>query len=192
MIPPGERTNDRTSRSGRCESSRITTIAAMRIEFMVPPDEARQRRMIWATFGRRWRRIQVRGMVVVMLGAAAFALFVDWGGAAMLVSAAGLILAGIFLITLPYRIPGKAMRKNPSAFNQIVSYEITEEEVGTAASLGRSAVRWAAFTSVEESPEFWVLRVGQRPAAIIPRAYVPQADAAQLRGYMVQRGLLPA
>jgi hypothetical protein len=167
-------------------------IAAMRIEFMVPPDEARQRRMLQAMLGRQWRRMQVVGVVVVLLGAAAFALFLGSGRASMIGVAVGLMLAGILLITLPYRVPGKIMRKNAAVFNQIVSYEITEEEIGTSASLGRSAVRWSAFTSAEESPEFWVLWVGQSPAATIPRAYVPAPAVAQLRGYMVQRGLLPA
>jgi hypothetical protein len=166
-------------------------IAAMRIEFMVPPDEARQRRMLQAMFGRQWRRVQVTGVIVVLLGAAAFAVFLGSGTASMIRPAVGLMLTGILLITLWYRIPGKTMRRNATVLNQIVSYEITEEEVGTSTSLGHSAVRWSAFTSAQESPEFWVLRVGQNPAVTIPRTYVPAADVAQLRGYMVQRGLLP-
>lgn len=143
-------------------------------------------------FGRLWRKMQVVGIILVVLGAVLLPLFLGSGKASMFGAAVGLMLAGILLITQPYRLPGKIMRKNAAVFNQIVSYEITEEEIGTTASLGRSAVRWAAFTSAEESPEFWVLRVGQNPAMTIARAYVPQADAAQLRGYMVQRGLLPA
>lgn len=148
--------------------------------------------MLRAMFGRLWRRMQFTGMAVVLIAAALLALFLGSGRTSMFGAAVGLMVAGILLITLPYRLPAKIMRKNPAVFNQIVSYEITEEEVGTTASLGRSAVRWAAFTSGEESPEFWVLRIGQNPAATIPRAYVPEADVAQLRGYMVQRGLLPA
>ena len=69
-------------------------------------------------------------------------------------------------------------------------YDISDDNIMMRSGTASGGIAWDGVAHVVETPEFWIVYVGRRPATVIPRRFMSAVDDQTLRTFMTERGLL--
>lgn len=81
-------------------------------------------------------------------------------------------------------------RRRSSRYAVEGSYDITDDNIMMRSGSESGGIAWDGVAQVRDTPEFWIVYVGQMPATVIPRRLMSAEDAETLRAHMAKRGLL--
>ncbi len=154
----------------------------MHISFTVEPDHARARRAIQTTMGGKLLRLYVLGAVVAAIGVVMFAYDIPSGAAP--------VALGAGLVCFPWFVSRAAAQTRTGILGETVTYELTDADVQAHTRSLNVGYRWESVQGVRETPEFWVLTVAGINPLVLPRTELPPAAAAEVRAFLVRRGLL--
>ncbi|MDG6102134.1 YcxB family protein [Dactylosporangium aurantiacum] len=156
----------------------------MHISFTVEPDPARARRAIRTTMGGKLLRLYILGAVVAGVGVVMSVNHIPSGAAP--------VALGAGLLCFPWLVSRAAAQARTGMLGETVTYELTDADVQAHTRSLNVGYRWESVQAVRETPEFWVLTVAGINPLAVPWKQLPAADAAEVRAFLVGRGLLPA
>jgi hypothetical protein len=162
----------------------------VRIRFDVPADPAYPGRVAAAFATARLRRYGYVSGALLALGVIGLAVSraVDWGDRIAPFCLAMVLGGGLALLYAPW-LRWRARRRS-SRYAVDGGYDISDNNIMMRSGSESGGIAWDGVTRVVDTPEFWVIYVGRMPATVIPRDLMTPEDAATLRTFMVDRGLL--
>ncbi|MFC4019038.1 YcxB family protein [Micromonospora sp. GCM10011542] len=162
----------------------------MHIRFDVPADPAYPGRVATALGSVRLRKYGYIGAVLAAVGAIGLAVSrgFGWGEQASPLWIA--MVVGGLLSTLYWPWVRLRARRRSSRYAVEGAYDITDDNIMMRSGSESGGIAWDGVAQVRDTPEFWIVYVGRKPATVIPRRLMSAADAETLREFMTRRGLL--
>ncbi|WP_238016221.1 YcxB family protein [Dactylosporangium sp. AC04546] len=164
----------------------------MHIRFDVPADPAYAGRVAALMSGLYLRKYRMIGLVLIAFGL--LGLYLPLPGRADYDPSpvfATIIAVGVLSMLFPLWMRYAAKRR-AGAMAVDGSYEIDAENIMMRSGTDSHGIAWEGVTRIVETDEFWVVYVDRIAATVIPRRLMAPADEQTLRGFLVQRGWLPA
>jgi len=157
------------------------------IRFDVPADPAYPSRVAAALTIDQLRKYLYLGAALAATGMAGLAVArsLGWGDQIQPLWLTGGLLAMLYWPWVRLRA-----RRRSSGYAVEGAYEITDDNILMRSGSQSSGIAWDGVDQVKDTPEFWILYVGQMPATVIPRRLMSAEDAETLRAYLTERGLL--
>lgn len=166
--------------------------SGVHIRFDVPADPAYPSRVAAALTIDQLRKYLYVGAVLAAAGAAGLAVSRSLGWGDQIQPLWLTMLMGGLLAILYWPWVRLRARRRSSDYAVEGAYEITDDNILMRSGSQSSGIAWDGVDRVKDTPEFWVLYVGQMPATVIPRRLLSAEDAETLRAYLAERGLLQA
>ncbi|MEV6810853.1 YcxB family protein [Micromonospora sp. NPDC051296] len=162
----------------------------MHIRFDVPADPAYPGRVAAALSSDRLRKYAYFGAALTAVGAIGFAASrgFAWGEQTSPLWIT-MIMGGLLSMLYWPWIRLRARRRS-SRYAVKGHYDITDDNIMMGSGSESGGIAWDGVTQVRDTPEFWIVYVGQTPATVIPRRLMSAEDAETLRAFMTKRGLL--
>jgi hypothetical protein len=164
--------------------------SGVHIRFDVPADPAYPGRVAKVLSGVRLRKYTYIGVVLVALGAIGLAVSrgTGWGERISPLCVA-MVVGGVLSMLYAPWVRFNARRRS-SGYAVEGAYEITDDNILMRSGSESGGIAWEGVDRVAETPEFWIVFVGRMPATVIPRRFMPDEDAATLKTFMTERGLI--
>jgi hypothetical protein len=161
----------------------------VQIRIEVPPGDEWLVRAIRSVSRRMLMPYRVVGWVFLpiglLLGLAALA------DPALAIMAIVLVVVSGLMFWAAWRTPRQAMRRQPRYMKaEPMTMEITERGLSQVYPSVRVNVVWPAFERAVETRDLFLLYLGPLHAFYVPISLLADADRAQLRTFLVDRGLL--
>ncbi|WP_433385929.1 YcxB family protein [Micromonospora sp. KLBMP9576] len=162
----------------------------MHISFDVPADPAYPGRVAAALSGVRLRRYGYIGAVLAAVGALGLAVSLgfSWGDQVSSLCMA-MVMGGLLSMLYSPWVRLRARRRS-GRYAVEGGYDITADNIMMRSGSESGGIAWDGVTQVGDTPEFWIVYVDRMPATVIPRRLMSGEDAATLRAFMAERGLL--
>lgn len=162
----------------------------MDIRFVLPARDERITRLVWFLYGRQFRVLRWIG--VVGLGAAAvLVVLMAWNGvhAGDVVATVAAVAAAAVLLTYPSLVVRRVRRTQPYA-GASWGYRLTDDGVAVTGAPATQNFAWDGFQRAEETAGDVFLLITSNFAVQLPKDLLGGADLAELRAFLVGRGLL--
>ncbi|HEY3507443.1 MAG TPA: YcxB family protein [Actinocatenispora sp.] len=162
----------------------------MDIRFVLPARDERITRLVWFLYGRQFRVLRWIG--VVSLGAAVVlvALMALTGvHAADVFVAVVAVAAAAVLLAYPALAVRRVRRTQPYA-GASWSYRLTDDGVAVTGAPATQNFAWDGFQRADETAGDVFLLITPNFAVQLPKDLLGEADLAELRAFLVGRGLL--
>ncbi|ABP53108.1 hypothetical protein Strop_0629 [Salinispora tropica CNB-440] len=164
--------------------------SGVHIRFDVPADPAYPSRVAAALTIDQLRKYLYLGAALAATGMAGLAVARSLGWGDQIQPLWLTMLTGGLLAMLYWPWVRLRARRRSSGYAVEGAYEITDDNILMRSGSQSSGIAWDGVDQVKDTPEFWILYVGQMPATVIPRRLMSAEDAETLRAYLTERGLL--
>lgn len=162
----------------------------MDIRYVLPAGDERVTRLVWFVYGRQFRVIRAIGVVGLVAAAVLVALMaLDGVHAADVFVAVVAVAASAVLLTYPRLAVHRVRRTQPYA-GESWEYRLTDDGVEVTGAPATQSFTWDGFQRAAETPTDVYLLATRTFALQLPKDLLGEADLAQLRAFLVGRGLL--
>jgi hypothetical protein len=140
--------------------------------------------------GVRLRKHGYIGAVLVAVGAIGLAVLrrSGWGEALSPLWMACVVGGVLLVLYLPW-VRFMARRRS-DRYAVDGGYDITDDNIMMRSGTATGGIAWDGVARVLDTPEFWIVFVGRRPATVIPRRFMSVEDDQTLATFMTEHGLL--
>lgn len=152
----------------------------MDIRVEVMPDRRRTLRALRRSRRRKTRAVQAYGAVLLLVGILTALSDAEptW---TVVFLALGVTLVVINDLTLLWAVQRMPRPDGPTVI------ELTEERLRSSSSLAAFEIPWTAVARVDDSDEFWFLRLTPRGTLAIPKQALSSQQQAELGGFLANR-----
>ncbi|BCJ57576.1 YcxB family protein [Micromonospora endophytica] len=161
----------------------------MHIRFDVPADPTYPGRVAAALTGVQLRKYGYVGAVLTAVGVVVFAVSRGFSWGPQVTPLWMAMIVGGLLAMLYWPLMRWRARRRSGRYAVEGGYDITDDNIMMRSGVESAGIAWEAVTQVKDTPEFWIVYVGQMPATVIPRWLMSADDAETLRVFLAGRGL---